>query len=349
MPPLTRRRFLAATAVAPFAATRLPADPPAQEPVAFFLVGDTHYLANRQQPREMTELSQTLNRRLVEHLNRLPGAAIDERAGGGRVATPRGVIHGGDIIDSGDKNGADYRRMQETELAAFVADYGLTGREGRLRYPVFEVYGNHDAPQGEGEVITTMRERNRARQGLMNVSENGLHSSWEWGGVHFVCLGIVVGALPEPVRRRRFNAQGSYQFLADDLRRNVGDSGKAVVITHHVDVARYSVPCNALQNANAEWDPCDVRGYHTLLQTYNIRAILHGHTHARHIFRWDGTRRDARTGIPVFNNDKSAHFNSEMQAFLYFEIGPRETVVREFRTTDRWQTGQWTPQVWRLS
>jgi len=33
----------------------------------------------------MAEASQTVNSRLVDHLNRLPGTAIAEQAGGGQV------------------------------------------------------------------------------------------------------------------------------------------------------------------------------------------------------------------------------------------------------------------------
>ena len=36
-------------------------------------------------------------------------------------------------------------------------------------------------------------ERSQRRTGLKNVSPNGLHYSWDWAGVHFIALGIVVG------------------------------------------------------------------------------------------------------------------------------------------------------------
>ena len=52
-------------------------------------------------------------------------------------------------------------------------------------------------------------------------------------------------------------------------------------------------------------------------------------------------------GISVFNVDNSSHFHSDNQAFLYFEIGRKELLVRECATTDAWQSHQWTPQVWK--
>lgn len=347
---LSRRDFLGLAAAAPFANPLLAQQPAAADPVAFFLVGDTHYLAARDKPNALTENSQITNSRLIEQLNRLPGTAIDERAGGGKVAAPRGVLHAGDLIDTGDKTGPEARRMQEIEVAAYLADYGLTGRDGKLKCPVYEVHGNHDGPQGEGPMISSIRDRNKTRPGLVNVSQNGLHYSWDWGNVHFVCLGIVVGALKEPGRRRRYNPHDSYQFLVDDLAKNVAKTDKRVILMHHVDVARYSVECDANAAAGAhEWDPCDVRGYYEALRDYKVLGILYGHTHARSVFRWNGTRKPAeKAGIPTFNNDNSAHFNSESQAFLYFEIGPREMIVREFATSDRWRTGSWTPTTWRF-
>ena len=52
-------------------------------------------------------------------------------------------------------------------------------------------------------------------------------------------------------------------------------------------------------------------------------------------------------GIPPFTNDKSGHFNFRAHAFLHFEVGRREMLVREYGTGDGWRTGRWTPQVWR--
>ncbi len=354
MNPITRRQFLG-TSAAGFARAALPAPglgAAAQdnvEALPFFFIGDTHYLANRAQTKELTAPSRLLTNRLVDLLNRLPGSAIPENAGGGKVGTPRGLIHAGDLIDSGDKTGKNDRLMQETELASFQADFGLNGKDGRLRLPIYEVHGNHDAPQGDGPVTAFIRTRNKNRPGVANISSNGLHYSWDWDGVHFLCLGIVVGAGMDTDRKRRYQPLDSFAFLLDDLTRNVGKSGRPVFITHHVDVLRYSVACDPKAGAgNQEWDPCDVRSYYQALANYNVIGIGHGHTHMRRIFRWDGTRTPAKTGIPVFNTDKSSHFQFDAQAIFYFEVGRKEMLVREFSTRDRWQNAQWTPQTWRF-
>ena len=141
----------------------------------------------------------------------------------------------------------------------------------------------------------------------------------------------------------------SLDFLIADLEKQVGDSGRPVVITHHIDLARYSRPCEATDpdNLNREWHPCDVHGFYNAIREYNVIAILYGHTHARNVLTWDGSSTRADEGVSVFNVDNSSHFHSDNQAFLYFEIGREELLVRECATTDGWQNYQWTPQFWK--
>lgn len=350
----TRRQFLqlAAAGAGSFALPRLAFGAEAAvEPVSFFLVGDTHYYAPKTTPDRMDETSTRTTSGLIRWLNQLPGSAIPAEAGGGDVPTPRGVIHAGDLIDSGDKGtSALSRKMQETELAAFLGDWGLNGGDGKLKYPVYEVHGNHDGPRGEGPVVPEIINRNRRRKGLAAVSDNGVHFAWTWGGVHFLNLGIVVGGTKEVTRVRRYDPKGSLPFLEDYLARNVADSGAPVVITHHIDIARYSQPCSKeAPKGNPEWDPCDVRAYHEVVAKHNVVALLYGHTHARKISRWDGTPTQPATGgLNAFNTDNAAHFHSQAQAFLHLDIGAKEMVVREFGTKDAWETGTWTPQVWKF-
>lgn len=330
-------------------APRLVAEDRPDAPISFFLVGDTHYLADKDAPDQLDERSRRVTTGLIDTLNELPGTSIPETAAGGIVAHPHGVIHAGDLIDSGDKNGKSWERMQATEWDAYTADFGVDGRDGRLKYPVFEVHGNHDGPHGKGLAIDGIVERNKQRGGLAGISSNGLHCSWDWGPLHLLNLGIVVGQVPDVTQRRRYDPMGSLEFLVKDLRERVGDSGRPVVITHHIDLARYTTPCDATDpaNLNREWHPCDVRGFYNAIRDYNVIAILYGHTHARKVLTWDGSSTRAERGISVFNVDNSSHFHSDNQAFLYFEIGPDEILVRECATTDGWQGYQWTPQVWK--
>lgn len=132
--------------------------------------------------------------------------------------------------------------MQNIEWSAFADDYGLTGSDGRLKMPVYEIAGNHDSPHGQGWAIEKIIERNKRRPGVVNISENGLHYSWDWGAAHFVNLGLIVGTQKSVARNRRYAAIDSLDFLVADLRDKVGTDGKPLVITHHVDTARYTGP-----------------------------------------------------------------------------------------------------------
>lgn len=319
----------------------------AEAPAAFLMISDTHVLADSADPAKLDKRSVAVTERFVDRLNTLAGTAIPESAGGGTVRALQGVIHGGDCIDTGDKPRVE---MQRTEWDGFKDFYGLTGQDGRLTLPLYEVHGNHDSPRGDGHAVQQIRARNSHRPGLSGVSENGLHYSWDWGPVHFVNLGIVVGEVSEPARRRRYAPLGSLQFLQEDLQRCVGSSGRPIVVTHHIDVLRYSqpLPVETSKAEGMEWDPADVHAYYEALRGYRVAGVLYGHTHGRNIFRWDGTAKAAKTGIPTFNCDNSSHFGGVQQAILYFEIGSDRVCVREYGTKDAWETASWTPQVWEM-
>ena len=296
--------------------------------LAFFVISDTHVLARRDDPARIDADRLALNDRLIDTLNELPGQRLPSHIGGGRVAEPKGVIHLGDMVDSGDKLGGDHERMTDTEWQAYAARYGVTGTEGRLRYPIYEIHGNHDSPRHVNVTIEGLRTRNRKRHGLAALSTNGMHYSWDWGGIHFVALGSVVGPNEEDLPISRYDSHESLGFLTADLRAHVGDSGRPVILMQHVDLQRYSVPCDegarggsrapccdgmrriawhsrdctaqAAGISLSEWSACDVRAYHRAIQPYNVVAIFHGHLHARRIDRWDGRTVASTHGVRVF-------------------------------------------------
>ena len=346
---ISRRQFLGTTAAA--AVGLLTPRARAIEPFAlsFFVIGDTHYFANADKQGELDPVSAATNSGLVKTLNRLRGSAIPDSAKKGNVGDPRGVIHVGDLIDSGDNDDDTHKAMQQTEVRAWLDAYGLNGEGGALKYPVYEVHGNHDAPRGEGIVLPHLAERNRQRAGVTNISPNGMHYSWDWGPVHFACLGIIVGTEKSVKRKRRFAALDSLDFLASDLAEKVGDSGRPVVLVHHVDFASNSLPLDGPGPfENRTWDPADVHAFYEAVKGYKIAAIFYGHTHARNVFRWDGLNTKGSTGIAVFNNDNSGHYKMEEQAFFHVEMNERELIVREYKSPDRWQTAAWTPMSWTV-
>jgi hypothetical protein len=216
---ISRRHFLAGstTGIAALNAAARADDPTAAETIAFFVIGDTHFLASEDKPPRLDERSAVVTGRLVDRLNRLVGTEIPAPAGEGVVRRPFGVIHAGDIIDTGDKTGSGPAEMQRTEMAAFERACGLTGDDGDLDFPLYEVHGNHDGPAGKGIAVERIIERTKTRPRVQHVSANGLHYSWDVGPVHFVNLGIVVGAVPGITRRRRYAPLESLDFLVKDL------------------------------------------------------------------------------------------------------------------------------------
>jgi len=329
---------------------------PAQtKPVAFVVVGDTHYFASVDNPSKMQTASRAYNRGLIEVINTLSGREISEAAGGGHVGALTACLHVGDLIDSGDKNGAVIQEMQKTEWAEWQQDYGLLGNDGRLNLPVYEIHGNHDGPHGKGLVLEGIAERNRRRRGLKSLSPNGMHYSWTAGGVHFVHLGITVGQVKDVKRPRRYDPMESLDFLITDLAKEVGHSGRPVVLLHHVDFARYCGQVSDEMVLKNEWDYADVAAFYQAIKPYRIAGIFYGHTHARGVYAWSGPKplpvivgRPAPAGIPTFNTAQAAHFGKPAHALLYVEVHAQEILVRELATTDGWETSQWSPLAWRL-
>ncbi|MFN7363656.1 MAG: metallophosphoesterase [Pirellulaceae bacterium] len=317
--------------------------------IAFFFVSDTHYLARQDQPDQIDSKSAEICGRLVDTLNSLPGSSLPDSLGGGKVAEVRGVIHGGDIIDSGDKRGKNFEAMQETEWRHFDEDFGLTGKEGRLKYPVFEVHGNHDSPDGKGLAIDRLRERVSKREGV-HRSDSGLHYSWDWGDLHCIHLGIVVGRPEHQGQRRRYHPFDSLAFLQEDLQRHDPNKDRPLLLTHHIDLPRYSQPCqlDAEKNLQMEWHPCDVQEYHQSLQGRRVAGILYGHTHVRQVMRWDGTPKPATSGHPLLNADNASHFSGPKQGFFYLEWKLGKLLVRECLTDDGWASYRWNDESWEL-
>jgi len=341
-----RRSFLAgALAVACTPLARRISAEDAVSNHSFFLVSDTHYLANKETPAQMNASSAEICGRLVDTLNRLPGSPLPEALGGGKVLSPLGVIHGGDLIDSGDKTGKVIEEMQRTEFAAYERDYGLSGGDGRLKYPIYEVHGNHDSPRSNGHAIDRLKDRNKNRKGLTSISENALHFSWNMGPLHFINLGITVGPGEGSTARRRYNPAESLEFLKADLKRNAADGNRPVVVTHHVDTQRYVTMKADVKGV--EWDPEDVKLFGEALAPYNIAMVFYGHTHHRTMWKWEVQGEDSRQAIDVFNADNSSHFQDNNQAFLYVEAAGKDLIIRECITRDRWENFDWTPQVWR--
>lgn len=107
------------------------------------------------------------------------------------------------------------------------------------------------------------------------------HYSWEWGDVHFVQLNIFPAAGNQVHGEPPHEGPGplnARSFLLQDLRDNVGTSGRPVVIIHHYNpiTGEDSPPGPSTQVG--WWREGEKIGYWNDIVNYNVVAIISGHS-----------------------------------------------------------------------
>jgi Calcineurin-like phosphoesterase len=200
--------------------------------ITFLVASDSHFGA-----RGMSEL----NREVVEQMNALPGTPYPPELGG-TVDTPRGVLFTGDATDDGTL----------AEFAEFEAVYGLTGRDGLLRFPVFEAIGNHDVNEA-----SPIKARAKQRHG-------GLDYAWDWDDLRLICLDMY----PDARTRRWLGAQ------LDDL----GPDHPVILFFHYSLEGPYS----------DFWEESEKDAFARAILGHNVLAIFHGHEHRVGHYAWRG-------------------------------------------------------------
>jgi cytolysin (calcineurin-like family phosphatase) len=217
--------------------------------IGWFSVSDTHF---NPPPFDGRKDVSTNNTAVINAINSLAGQAYPD-PDWGAVQVPRAVTHTGDCTDRGYPD----------EWAAFTAAYGVNG-EGLVKYPVYDGYGNHDSYDAYPPVSAPVNiaQRNVLRENVW-ISSNGYHYSWDWEDVHFVQVNIYPG-------NTKTYCQASLDFLRDDLKKRVGQSGRPVIILQHFGFDSYSTNY---------WSGVDRETLYSCISNYNVAAILHGHNH----------------------------------------------------------------------
>jgi len=205
--------------------------------VTFLVISDTHF---------GYETTVTDHEALVPKLNGITGVRYPASIGGGAVPPPRGLLVTGDLTEWG--------KVDEWE--PFVATYGLTGKEGKVAIPVFEVIGNHDRVAGPW-----VEQQVSARHG------GGRFYSWDWDDLHLVAL----GEAPD---------EEGLAFLSRDLARLARDV--PIVLYFHLAL---SGPWST-GNWFAEGTFKDRLA--AIVESHEIVAIFHGHHHATDHYTWHG-------------------------------------------------------------
>lgn len=208
--------------------------------VTFLVTADTHF--------GYREGAFDISTQLDEEIKQMNGIAGRSWPLGlpGRVGVPRGVLVAGDLTDAGE----------EGQWKQFEAAFGLTGKEGKVKFPVYESIGNHDRYNVQ-EYVARQVARRHGRT----------HYSWDWDDLHMVCIGE--GADDETLA-----------WLARDLAA-AGTDVPVVVYLHFSLAGPYS---------DSNW--FGKGDYHdkfaAALKGYNVIGIFHGHYHASRRYQWKG-------------------------------------------------------------
>jgi hypothetical protein len=219
------------------------------------------------------------NRDLVAQLNELPGTPLPPEVGG-RVDTPRGVLFLGDTTDNGHLD----------EFARFEEVYGRTGKDGLLRFPLFEAIGNHDINS-----TSPIKAKVIARHG-------GINYTIDWDGVRFVCLDMYPDAK-------------TLLWLQPELRR-AGRRMPLVFFFHYSLAGPYS----------DFWEESEKQAFADAIAGYNVAAIFHGHEHRMGHYTWKG-HPVFRPGAP---RHSSHHFLSVRVGQARMQVAARDFDTRRW-------------------
>lgn len=262
--------------------------------LTFFTCSDTHYREDASSNDKKTAI--------IEMMNTLPGKKYPEAIDGGTVGTPCGVIVPGDLVDTGQGP----PKLVNKQWALWKADFGLTGKDGKLKFPVYEGYGNHDL-NGNLLIENYIKERTLLRSKVLAISDNGFHYAWQWDGVHFV----EVNLYPGNKRPKGQQPREALDFLRDELKKNVADSRQPVVVVQHY------------QPTDTWWTDEEKEAFYDVIKNYNVILIIHGHQGHASITDWKGI-------TTVDNNDFLG------TGFFVFHITDRKITVAQCTPSGEW-------------
>jgi cytolysin (calcineurin-like family phosphatase) len=269
--------------------------------ITFFAGSDTHY---------GRENNAAINRMIIDEMNALPGIEYPASVGGGKVETPRGVVLNGDLLDEG----FNQKTGPET-WAEFCRDYGLTGADGRLCFPVFEGFGNHDGGPTKSFVRAGIKERNKARPGLTRISDNGLHYSWDWDDLHLSQLNLFGGSDASDVKGvngPEHDPELSLEFLKMDLEKSLGKTGKPLIAFQHF----------GWLGGMSEWWTMEAKErYFEAVKDYNVLCLINGHSHGTDFLPWHD--------LMTIHDGATARGESDSGDFLVVHVTDTEVIVAQ--------------------
>ena len=212
--------------------------------VTFYAIADTHLGYGQ---------AYDINRRLIETLNNLPGSkmpldpnyknARPDKPGSSVIQKPRGVIIAGDLTEDGKPH----------QWEQFESLYGLTGKEGLLKYPVLECTGNHDRRDASGIVPSSVAKRH---------GSNCYRTTWD--DLQVLCVDVCPG-------------KDNISWLRDQLL-DIGSYLPVIIFYHYNMDGPYS----------HFWSIAEKKKFIAQCEYFNVLGIFHGHFHPSEIRQING-------------------------------------------------------------
>lgn len=152
--------------------------------------------------------------------------------------------------------------------------------------------------------------------------------------MHFVQLGVYAGQEGDDIINPwdkhfegtwRFPGH-SLEFLEQDLAKNVGQSGRPVVLLQHYGFDDWGL---------GWWSERERQAFYQVIRNYRVIAIFWGHTHVVQFINW--------RGIPTWCAGAGQH-DPEPGEFLVVNINPEQMTVAERQVKGG---GSWG-QYWKI-
>ncbi len=212
---------------------------------------------------------------------------------GQRIATPLGVVVGGDMTDDG--GGQITLPSEGTQLLQFSHRYSEGVGDDRLHVRVYAGLGNHDLDQdGPKDHVDWYRRELRDyveinhRPGVffkppVPAEDYDVDSdcySWDWGRLHLVQLHRFGGDTHK-------GAVSALDWLGRDLAGSAGD-GRPVVLFQHYGWDPFSTerwdPARTTFDDTGEgtphwWTEGERQALLDVIRGYNVIGLFHGHQH----------------------------------------------------------------------
>ncbi|PAP98030.1 metallophosphoesterase [Mesorhizobium mediterraneum] len=231
------------------------------------------------------------------------GVATGFRSAGSRIATPLGLVVGGDMTDDG--GGQITQPSEGTQLLQFSQRYQQGVGPDRVHMPVYVGLGNHDLDQnGPPPHVDWYRRELRDyvevnhRPGVffkppVPATDYDVDTdcySWDWGGLHLIQTHRFAGDTGH-------GALSSLPWLKQDLATYAADGRPVILFQHYgwdvFSIERWDAAKGTFDDDGPGpphwWSEADRQALLAALKGYNVVAILHGHQHeVPMIYRRDG-------------------------------------------------------------